>query len=175
MTKSSGREQRAINTIVPRTYNSLEVLETTDRIRTLFARVRGFLKEGGYFLFTERRTREADYEESERVVFDWMDKHAVDVGTGLSVASRLVCRYDRASNRIVNHRLYRIRRPDGSVQNVDFVVYAPVITVAEYMSMLKENGFAVNVSDGYTDLPDGGMNKEVCFSCRPEPPIALFC
>ena len=157
-------DRRYSTVLVP--YNSLEVLETVDRIRRLFARVPGFLTKDGRFLFVVRRIQHADYEENERTAVDWMDKPAIDERTGLSVASRILSRYDPASKRIADHRFYSIKRSDGREQNIDFITYAPVITIAEYVSMLEDSGFAASVSGGYGDPPDDGVSKEVCFSCR---------
>ena len=147
-------------------YNSLQYLETKERIAALFSRVSTFLLRGGFFLFTMRRINITDYANGEKTTFDRTDRPVVDERSPSSVAPKVVSSHDPLTGRIANHEMYIIRRGDGSERIIDFTTYTPVITTVEYVRMLENAEFVVQEYSGYNDLPDDGVSKEICFVCK---------
>ena len=147
-------------------YNSLQYLETRERVAALFSRAFASVRVGGLFLFDVRRINAADYAKGEKTVIDWLNKPVVDEKTGISVGSRFVSSFDRAMQRLANHRTYIVRRGDGSEKMFDFVTYAPVITVQDYLGALENAGFKARATSGYDGLADDGVSREICFVCE---------
>ncbi len=146
-------------------YNSLQYLETSERIAAFFFRVYCFLKPGGRFIFVVRRVTPTDYVEYEHVIYDWLHSPVVDPETGVSVGSRMTAHFDPTLRQVVSSRTYHIVSPDGNKRVVEMTSRAPIITVSEYVSLLTTAGFAVSIFSSYDERPDDGLSREVCFVC----------
>jgi SAM-dependent methyltransferase len=163
MTEFHTGRQYAMVTIA---YNSLQYLETKDRILRCLQRVHNSLKKDGYFLLLVRRLDISSFAQGKVIVFDWMNKPVVNEELELSVGSRLVSYLDTKRSGIINERTYKIMRENGTPETIDFIDYTPIINTYEYVEMLERTGFTVRVSSGYDERPEDGISKEVGFVCR---------
>lgn len=146
-------------------YNSLRELETRSRIGSCFQHVLDILNQGGYFLFTVRRIDPSTLKGGSKVIFDSLDKPFFDEEKRLSVGSKIISYLDSA-NRIINEHTYVIKRRGCQSEIISFVTYTPMINAPEYITMLKDVGFTVQVSSGYDEHPEDGVSKEICFVCH---------
>lgn len=148
-------------------YNSLQYLERKETVAAFFRRVPLFLQPEGHFLFVVRRLSLSDFADGEQVIYDSMNSPITDEEKGISVGSRFIGHLDAANGQIVNELTYVITRSSGETERIVQVTRAPIIETAEYVSMLKNTGFAPEVYSGYGESPDDGRSREICFVCSP--------
>ena len=146
--------------------NSLQYLETRDRIQTCFHRVGDLLGSDGFFLFMVQRPQVARYAQGARVVVDWMHEPLVNDQLGVSVGSKFVSYLEPGGQRIVKEREYRIRWHSGVLRTIKCVTRAPVLDVHHYLAMLGRAGFVARAFGGYSDLPADETSSALCFVCR---------
>ncbi|MGD1118621.1 MAG: class I SAM-dependent methyltransferase [Dehalococcoidales bacterium] len=146
-------------------YNSLRELTTKRMIRQCFQHVFNILNPGGYFLFTLRRIDRLSLKDGKKVIFDSLDKPFVDEEKRLSVGSKIISFMD-SENRIGNEHTYVIKQRGCQLETINFTTYTLIIDTVEYVKMLKDSGFTVQVSSGYSEQPEDGISKEICFVCR---------
>lgn len=147
-------------------YNSLQELETKEKITGCLQRVFDSLTKGGYFLLLVSKTDLSSFKDGKVIVFDWMDKPVVNEELRLSVGSKLVSYLDTDRNRTIDKRTYRIARSGGTSETISFITNKPIIDTHEYIEMLKQVGFTVQVASGYEEQPENNSRKELCFICR---------
>ncbi len=147
-------------------YNSLQYLETKDRIHDCFGRIFNCLNQDGYFLFTVRRIDLSSFTEGKKVVLDWMEKPVVDEDSGLKVGAKFVPYLDSDKNRIINGRTYKVTSPDGRSKIINSITYTPLIEIPDYVRMLEGVGFTVKVSNGYDEQLEDEVSKEICYVCK---------
>jgi SAM-dependent methyltransferase len=147
-------------------YNSLPCLETKARILECFRNVSKNMKKDGYFLMLIRRPDLSRFIQGRIEIYDWMDKPLFNKELNLSIGSKMSSSIDYPGNRIINERTYRIIRENGTSEAITFNEYNPIIRTYEYVEMLEQSGFTVQVSDGYDEPPDGSTSKELGFVCR---------
>lgn len=148
--------------------NSLQYLETRERIRSCLHRVFGFLEHGGFFLIMVQQVDLPRYLANERVAIDWIDEPIVDEDRGLSVGSRFVSYLEPGGARIVRERTYRWRRGTTS-DVVQCVTYSPILATFDYIEMLEEAGFTARAYGGYDERPGDGTSGTICFVCQKWP------
>ncbi|MDD5191186.1 MAG: class I SAM-dependent methyltransferase [Dehalococcoidales bacterium] len=146
-------------------YNSIQYLETKDAISKFFNHVFSLLGNNGRFLFVVRRWHTNDFTNGKRII-DWMKQPLVNAETGVTVGSKLTFTPDEKNGQVVNEREYLITYPDGEIQHIKQTSRAPLIEVATYLEMLEAVGFNAIAYSGYTELPDDGKSREICFVCR---------
>ena len=146
--------------------NSLQYLETGNRILSCFRHVHEVLHSDGLFLFMMDRPDLSKYAGGRRLVRDWMDKPISDPQTSTSVGSRVVSYIELGGERIVKERTYRIIQDRESSRLVECVTYSPILDIHEYVTMLEQSGFTTEVFSGYEELPENGIDRTVCFVCR---------
>ena len=135
--------------------NSLQYLETKERIKTCFVRVLNFLRPRGYFLFMVQRIDLASFADGSKVVVDWIDKPVVDEEKRISVRSKFVSYVEPDGSRII--------KKGRNTEVVECVTFSPILTVCEYVEMLHHVGFSVQVFSGYDERPEDEFERPIGF------------
>lgn len=145
--------------------NSLQYLETKERIQLCFAQVADLLAPNGYFLFMVQRISPPDFADHKKSVVDWPDKPMVDEKRGISVGSRFVSYLEPGGRRMVKERTYHIVQPGQPIEAIECTTYSPIMSVSEYPSPLASAGLTTTVFGGYDERPEDGNGKTICFLC----------
>jgi SAM-dependent methyltransferase len=147
-------------------YNSLQELETPAECSSLFKRVQGYLRDGGYLLLMVTRAYRDRYRDGKDYLVDWFDAPAADVESGLSVGSSILSRLDVKGNRIVLRESFLIRRDGSREEKVEVTHYIPLLSASEYGFLLEKAGFAVRGYSGYDEQPEDGRSQVLCFAAE---------
>jgi|GEM_PF-3465223 len=146
-------------------YNSIQYMETKENINRFFKHVSTKLIMNGCFLFVVRRWRTEDFNEGKRTI-NWMDRPLIVPETKVTVGTKLTLTLDGDKQYVVNEREYLITYPDGKTQYIKQVSRSPVIRTNQYVNMLENVGFEMQVFSDYDETPDDGKSREICFVCR---------
>ncbi len=145
--------------------NSFRVIFARKQQLRCLKNIYNHLNPEGKFLMAERRFNPDSYPGGKRIFSGW-SAPITNPETGETIQRTGYIKIIKNGKCITGKFIYKLIKPNGKEKIIELPFTAPIILTKDYMSLLKEAGFKVDIYKDYKQQRDDGKSNFLCFVCR---------